>query len=143
MTLFLAISAWGRNVMPITAHILTYRFRRLPVGKQWDFTVFAALVVVVFAATLVGSCAVKLALDYDKAIFNGLTKINEDAMTLFASVSSGAPKRTYPNRKAAYDGLIGKLNAVRIQIDARLAPNPPLFITAILSRPASAAPPDA
>jgi hypothetical protein len=84
---------------------------------------FAAFVAIlaIFAATAVGGCAVKLAPDYDKAVIDGLTKANEDAMILFASVTTGP----YSKRDAAYDTVIGELNAVQVQIKARGTPAPP------------------
>jgi hypothetical protein len=111
------------------------------VGKRRNFSAVGAFLAVLTVAILGSGCAIKLAPDYDKAIFDGLTKINEDAMTLFASVSSGAPQSTYPRRQATYDGLIGQLDAVRIQIDARLSPSPPLFVTTMLSQSISAGSP--
>ncbi len=77
-------------------------------------------VALVFAAT---GCAVKLAPDYDKAIFDGLTKANEDAMKLFASVGS-AP---YTERQVAYNSVIGELNAVQVQIKSRSTPTSSAF----------------
>jgi hypothetical protein len=43
-------------------------------------------------------------------------------MTLFASVSAGAPKGTFSKRQAAYDSVIGKFEAVRVQIATRPVP---------------------
>jgi hypothetical protein len=70
------------------------------------------------------TCAIKLAPDYDKAIFDGLTKANEDAMKLFASVKSN-PSEAYSHRANAYDSVIGELNAVQVQIKSRSVPTPP------------------
>jgi hypothetical protein len=44
---------------------------------------------VIVAVIMLGGCAVKLAPDFDRTIVDGLTQANENAMTLFASVSSG------------------------------------------------------
>ncbi len=82
----------------------------------------------VVAAVFLGGCAVKLAPDYDKAIFDGLTKVNEDAMKLFASVSS-AP---FTKREDAYNSVIGELNAVQVQIKSRPTPTPPPLAVNIL-----------
>lgn len=77
-----------------------------------------------FVAALTGGCAIKLAPDYDKAIFDGLSKANEDAMVLFASTNSGP----YSKRDSGYDTVIGELNAIQVQIKARGAPAPPLLL---------------
>lgn len=88
----------------------------------------------IVTALPLSGCAVKLAPEFDKAIFEGLTKANEEALTLFASVSAGASKGTYSKRQAAYDGVIGKLDAVRLQIGSRVAPESPALLAEILRR---------
>lgn len=115
----------------------TAAFSMALAGKQRVLSAFVTLFIVIFVAVFGTGCAIKLAPDYDKAIFDGLTKINEDAMTLFASVSSGVTQNTYQKRRANYDALIGKLEAVRIQIDSRLSPIPPLFAAVILPKSVS------
>jgi hypothetical protein len=98
---------------------------------------FAWVVAVLPLGLAVGGCAIKLAPDYDKTIIDGLTKSNEDAMTLFASVSKGTIKGTFAKqRKDLYDKLIGKLDALRVQALARPTPRP-LFaqVLAIGPRP--------
>ena len=85
-----------------------------------------AAVAFVLALT-VGGCAIRLAPDYDQAIFEGLTKANEDAMKLFASVSSGP----YSKRQPAYNSVIGELNAVQVQIRSRSEPVSPLSLVSV------------
>jgi hypothetical protein len=86
---------------------------------------FAAWIVsLALAGALLGACAAQLAPNFDRTIIDGLTNVNEDAMTLFASVSGGAPKSTFPRRKDSYDKVIGKLEAVRLQLNARPNPRP-------------------
>jgi hypothetical protein len=87
------------------------------------FIIKSLLVLVFCIAAVLGGCAVKLAPDYDKAIFDGLAKANTDAMTLFASTSSGP----YSDRQAAYDSVVGQLNAVQVQIKSRGTPASPLL----------------
>jgi hypothetical protein len=113
----------------------------MDLGRKTLSKTFVAVIALGFIAVFQAGCAIRLGPDYDKAIFDGLTKINEDAMTLFASVASGASKNTYPKRQPVYDGLIGKLDAVRVQIDARLSPSPPLLLTTMLSQNTNATPP--
>jgi len=86
-----------------------------------------AVVVVIFAGIGLGSCAVKLAPEFDQAIFDGLSKANEEAMKLFASAGSGP----FSKRAKAYDDVIGELNAVQVQVSARGAPPPPSVLVEI------------
>ncbi len=114
-------------------------FLLLPVSRTLEFSnrfVIAALVLIVAALPLSG-CAVKLAPEYDKAIFDGLAKANEEAMTLFSSVASGVKKDNFSRRQASYDGVIGKLDAVRVQIGSRVAPESPALMAEILKRTAA------
>ena len=79
---------------------------------------------VILALLILPACAVKLAPDYDKTLVDGLTKVNEDAMTLFASVSSGTTAESFPERRDKYNSLIGRVDALRIQSNARPVPRP-------------------
>jgi hypothetical protein len=45
-------------------------------------------------------------------------------MTLFASVSSGTSSASFAQRESKYNALIGKLDALRIQANARPTPRP-------------------
>jgi hypothetical protein len=95
------------------------------------------IIFIVFTNTLVGGCAIKLAPDFDKAIFDGLTKANEDAMKIFASV----PSKPYNSaREKAYDDVVGELNAVQVQVNARTTPPaPPPLISDVVRAVGSAA----
>lgn len=93
---------------------------------------FLTFIFVLIAGALSSGCAIRLGPDYDKAIFDGLTKANEDAMTLFASVSKGGAKATYSSRKPAYDAIIGELDALSVQIQARSAPALPAIVGGLM-----------
>ena len=67
-------------------------------------------------------CAIKLAPSYDKTVVDGLTSVNEELMTFFASVSSGTNASDFDQRKPTYDRLVGKLGAIKIQSAARPVP---------------------
>jgi hypothetical protein len=77
---------------------------------------------------LFGGCAVKLAPDYDKAIFDGLTRVNEDTMTLFVSVGTGP----YSQRVDSYNSVLGGLDALQVQVMARQTPNAPAIFGTLL-----------
>jgi hypothetical protein len=79
-----------------------------------------ALCFVVLAAAV--GCTAKLVPDYNKTIVDGLAKVNEDAMTLFASTSGGTTKATFVRREATYDALIGKVGALRLEAATRPTP---------------------
>ena len=80
------------------------------------------LVLLLAFAPLVG-CAIRLAPSYDAVIVAGLTKANEQAMTLFAGVSTGAISGNFAQREPLYNETIGTLDATRLLAEAR--PNPP------------------
>jgi hypothetical protein len=84
-----------------------------------------ALVMLVLVA-LASGCAVRLAPGYDRSLVDGLAKANEDAMTLFASVSS-TTRETFGAREPTYNALIGKFDALRLQSQARPTPQPLIF----------------
>jgi hypothetical protein len=69
-------------------------------------------------------CAIQLAPSFDRSIVDGLAAANEQTMTLFASVSAGTRKEAYGPREPAYNGAIGKFDALRIQAEARPVPRP-------------------
>ena len=96
-------------------------------GEQVRRGLVALLTAVVIVSTgaLAGGCAIKLAPAFDKSIFDGLTEANVDAMKIFASATSGP----FSKRAKAYDDVIGELNAVQVQINARgTPPTPPLLL---------------
>jgi hypothetical protein len=76
------------------------------------------------AILLLAGCAVQLAPSYDTSIIDGLTSANEQAMTLFASVSSGTEGSPFSDREKTYNELIGKFGALRLQALARPTPQP-------------------
>ena len=104
------------------------------VGRNTAATCLRAALVTSIVLALAG-CAVRLAPSYDQAIFDGLTKANEEAMTLFAATSAGVSSGTFSTkREKAYDGLIGKLDAVRLQAVARPDPQPGPFLALVLPK---------
>jgi hypothetical protein len=87
---------------------------------------------------ILSACAIKLAPAYDKTVVEGLGALNEQMMTLFASVSGGTQAASFDRRQEAYNTIIGKLDAIKIQSDAR--PVPPSNFSQIFGgggRPAS------
>lgn len=97
---------------------------RFAVSARWEIPARMILAVLAIAllAWPVSGCAIRLAPAFDRTIVDGLTKVNQDTMTLFASVSSGTSASTYGQRKKTYDDLIGSIDALRVQAIARPAP---------------------
>lgn len=78
---------------------------------------------VVAVLVLVSGCAVKLVPDYDKALVSGLTASNTGIMQLFAATDSGTKHETFSHREDKYNTLIGNMDALRIQAQARPVPD--------------------
>jgi len=97
------------------------------VRRRGDRAIAAMVTLVVVA--LASGCAVKLAPGYDRTLVDGLAEANENAMTLFASVSSSS-RETFDRRENTYNRLIGKFDALRMQAQARPTPRP--FVLQIL-----------
>jgi hypothetical protein len=88
--------------------------------------------VALFIAVAVAGCGVRLAPTYDRGIVDALTRTNEDAMTLFASVSAGGPPGTFNRRVDIYNSLQGKLESLAQMVRARGTPPPPAAGVAVL-----------
>ncbi len=73
---------------------------------------------------LLTGCTVKLAPDFDRSIVDGLIKTNEQTLVHFAAVSSGVEAATFDRREATYNSLIGKFDALRLQVLSRPTPRP-------------------
>lgn len=67
-------------------------------------------------------CATQLAPAYDKTVVDGLGAVNTDIMILFASMSNGSDKNSFPSRVDNYNSLIGRLDALSLQAGARPMP---------------------
>ena len=97
----------------------------------------AWILCIALVGALLGACAAQLAPNFDRTILDGLNKTNEDAMTLFSRVSAGTTKQTFATRSAAYDSLIGKVDALKLQASVRPAPQPNAVVSGFLARTTS------
>jgi len=86
---------------------------------------------VVCISLVLAGCAIKLAPEFDPDIVEGLTSANEEAMTLFASVSAGADQGTFAEYETSYNQLIGKFDALRLEAQARPDPSTPSLINVV------------
>jgi hypothetical protein len=94
-----------------------------PFGRQ----PFAGILATACLALFLAACAIRLAPAYDQTIVSGLDAANEEAMVLFASVANGTSAGTFSKREAAYDSVIGKIDALRVTAQARPEPGGKLF----------------
>lgn len=69
------------------------------------------------------SCAVSLAPKFDQHIVDNLTGTSTEVFQLLAEVSAGTTKADYDKRESKYNQVIGKLEALVLQINARPVPN--------------------
>lgn len=71
---------------------------------------------------LLAGCAVQLAPNYDKAVADGLNAASTETMVLMASASAGTRSTNFSARENAYNGLIGRLDALALLAAARPIP---------------------
>jgi hypothetical protein len=108
-------------------------FKSLPARPRRRASPFSIIGCAVFCAVILAGCAAKLAPDYEKAIVDSLTSANEGAMTLLASASPSAPKGTFAKREEACNSVIGKFEAVRVQVGTCPAPAVSPAVTRIIN----------
>ena len=77
---------------------------------------------VLLLLSLASGCATQLAPQYDAALFKGVTDLNVELMSLFASVSAGTDSASCNERLPTYNALIGKAEALALQSEARPVP---------------------
>jgi hypothetical protein len=87
--------------------------------KRKEFILYS---VILLMYLIFNGCAATLAPQYDKAVVEGLTATNTDAMEFFASVCKGTQNDTYDQREAKYARIIGHFDALGIQAKARPLP---------------------
>lgn len=73
---------------------------------------------------LLAACTVQLAPPFDTGIIDGLAAANEEAMTLFATVSGGVSRTNFTDREKTYNAVIGKFDALRLQAGSRPVSTP-------------------
>ena len=86
-------------------------------AKKTAGAVLSALTLV-----LISACATTLAPSYDKALVDGLVSTSSAMMEFFASTSSGTSKESFEKREGSYNNLIGRVDALAIQANARPIP---------------------
>ena len=91
-------------------------------ARQYFWRCIAIVVLALACGPMLSGCAIRLAPDYDRSIVDGLETSSEEAMTLFASVSEGVTSSSFSKREPTYNGLLGKLDALRLTAAARPSP---------------------
>jgi len=88
-----------------------------------DLTKFSSnTLIAVLISFVLSACSTTLAPSYDKALFDGVTEVNTKIMELFASLSSGTIANTFSKRENTYNSIIGKVDALALQSNARPIP---------------------
>lgn len=77
---------------------------------------------VFFAVLSLYSCAVSLAPKFDQGIVDNLSSTSVEIFQLFAEVSSGTNSADFSKREQKYNTLIGKTEALELQLKARPMP---------------------
>lgn len=78
---------------------------------------------IILSLTLIQSCSVSLAPEYDKAIVEKSTSLSSETMTLFAEIYSGTTKDSFEKRENTYNQLIGSFDALSLQAKSRPIPD--------------------
>jgi hypothetical protein len=68
-------------------------------------------------------CVVSLSPKFDQSIVDNLSSSSVDVFQLLAEVSGGVPSNTHSTREPKYNDDIGKLEALKLQINARPLPH--------------------
>jgi len=71
--------------------------------------------------------AVQLAPEYDVKIYDGIIALNNDAQVFFASAENGLKEDKYILYEPTYNEIIGTLQSLIIQLDARPIPESKLL----------------
>jgi hypothetical protein len=83
----------------------------------------AGQVVAAFGMVLLfAACSMRMAAHYDQAVVDGLTAISEETMTQLAANAGGTRAATYAKRQKSYNELIGRIDALILQMRARPMP---------------------
>ena len=87
--------------------------------------VFNFSVIVLFLNTLLitTSCAVSLAPRFDQGIIDNLSITSTEVFQLLSEVSEGTTNADFDKRAEKYNQVIGKLEALALQINARPVPD--------------------
>jgi len=91
-------------------------------GGNWreiPFLMFSGLSILM----LLQCCAIHIAPKYDVKIVDSLSESSNNLFTFFSEVSEGTTALDYSVREQKYNALIGKLEALELQIKARPVPS--------------------
>lgn len=87
------------------------------------FTIHYAKALMCFGiCVILSACVTRLAPNYDQAVVSGLIAVNQKTMELFAASAGGTNGETFEQRESSYNFLIGYVDALAIQAQARPVP---------------------
>ncbi len=97
--------------------------------KQWELNKWTCIItpgtrqfILLIVVFLVNGCSVSLSPKYEQAIIDNLSVAANQVFELTASVSQGSTKADFSKREESYHQVIGKLEALELQINARPLP---------------------
>jgi hypothetical protein len=85
------------------------------------FNTVRSMLIYACIASLV-SCAPSLAPQYNQAIVDNMSLASKETLQLLAAVSGGSNASDFGSRESQYNSVIGTLDAIKIQIQARPLP---------------------
>jgi hypothetical protein len=84
---------------------------------------FSAAILFLTTIVITTSCAVSLAPRFDQGIIDNLSTTSTEVFQLLSEVSAGTTNSDFEKREEEYDQVIGKLDALALQINARPVPD--------------------
>jgi hypothetical protein len=79
------------------------------------------------AASIGGACTVQLAPSRDQALIDGIRAVNVQIMQMYATTGMGVDKTGFAQRAEGYNGIIGRVDALRLQSMSRPVPDSALL----------------
>lgn len=83
----------------------------------------SVLISIIMSLTLLQSCRVSLAPEYDRTIVEKSSNLSSETMMFFAEVYTGTVKESFEKRESNYNKLIGSYDALSLQARARPIPD--------------------
>jgi len=97
-------------------------FQKREQKSQYD-RIWLILSLTIAIGFIFSNCSTNLAPKYDQAILNGINATTKEMMELFSSVAQGGSSSDFSKREQKYNSIIGSIQALKIQLNARPMPN--------------------
>ena len=83
----------------------------------------ARVLLAIWLAGMLAACTTTLAPEYDDRIVERLFAVSERLMAQLAALAEGTEAETFGSREGHYNGLIGAIDALALQVRARPTPD--------------------